>query len=308
MILVTGALGQIGHGLVPALQRAWGKDRVLATDIRASDEQMRVDVLDLEALRVFAAKYRPVEIYHLAAALSATAETHPYLAWRINVEGLWNILQVAKEYGIHKVFWASSIAVFGPSSRPTAPQIGYLDPVGLYGIAKLAGEKLCAYFYHKQGLDVRAIRFPGVISPDFLPTGGTTDYAVHMVYYAIEKGRYTSYLSPDLTLPMIYIDDVVRAIQLLMQAPREKLRIHEAYNIQAFSLSPSMLCEEIRAYVPHFVCEYKPDFREMLARSWPEQVEDSYARSDWGWQPSYDLSQTVRMVYSYIKQTYYGSA
>lgn len=308
MILVTGALGQIGHSLVPALEREWGKGKVLATDIRASEEQMRLDVLDLESIRAFITRYQPTEIYHLAAALSATSETHPHVAWRVNVEGLWNILQVATEQGVHKVFWASSIAVFGPSNRPTAMQIGYLDPVGLYGIAKLTGEKLCAYFYHKHGLDVRAIRFPGVISPDFLPTGGTTDYAVHMIYHAIEKGRYTSYLSPEVTLPMIYIDDAIRAIQLLMRARHEDLRIRDAYNIQAFSLSPATLCEEVRAHLPSFVCEYKPDFRELLARSWPERVEDSYARSDWGWQPSFDLKETVRLVYSHIKQTYHGSS
>lgn len=287
---------------MPALQ-ARGYT-VYATDIRPlpyDTETAHLDVRDAEALRRLLSQWKPQEVYHLAAFLSARSEEHPHLGWEVNFTATWNIFELCLQAGVERVFWPSSIAVFGPHTpKHNTPQYPPTDPVGLYGIAKLAGERLAEYFFHKHGLDVRSVRFPGVVGPGHLPSGGTTDFAVHMFYEAAEKGSYTVYLEPDTTLPMLYIEDAVQAILQLMQAPAEKLTVRSSYNIQGLSFSPAQLEAEIRKKLPNFRCIYKPDFRQELARSWPERIDDTYARRDWGWQPRYDLPALCEAMWQAI--------
>ncbi|MCS7152409.1 MAG: NAD-dependent epimerase/dehydratase family protein [Bacteroidia bacterium] len=289
--LITGAGGQIGHALVPALLHEGYE--VLATDVIPLDYSTAtayLDVLDKEAVRKVLKEWRPQEVYHLAAYLSAKSEAEPEKGWTLNFTSTWQIFELCVEAKVERVFWASSIAVFGPHTpREATPQYPHMDPIGLYGIAKLAGERLAEYYYWRYGLDVRSLRFPGVVGPGHLPQGGTTDFAVHMFYAAAQQGSYTCYLLPETTLPMIYIDDAIAGIIQLMKAPREKLSVRGAYNIQGLSFSPRDLEREIQKTIPHFTCRYEPDFRQKLAESWPRSIDDRYARADWGWQPKYDL-------------------
>lgn len=297
--LVTGAGGQIGQALVPTLLKKGYT--VLATDIRPLDfptETRLLDVTDTEALRTLLKAWKPDQVYHLAAYLSARSEKEPHGGWALNFSANWALFEAALESGVQKVFWASSIAAFGPHTpRSHTPQHTIMDPIGLYGIAKLATERLAEYFHQRYGLDVRSVRFPGVIGPGHLPQGGTTDFAVHMFYEARQKGAYTCYLAPHTRLPMLYIDDAIQAILQLMAAPAERLSVRSAYNIQGLSFSPAELEAEIRKQVPHFSCRYEPDFRQKLAESWPESLDDTPARQDWGWNPHYDtlprLSQAM---------------
>lgn len=300
--LVTGAGGQIGQALVPALlEKGY---TVLATDIRPLDfptETRLLDVTEAEALRTLLKTWRPEEVYHLAAYLSARSEQEPHRGWTLNFSANWTLFEAVLKEGVQKVFWASSIAAFGPHTpRHRTPQHTIMDPIGLYGIAKLATERLAEYFHQRYGLDVRSVRFPGVIGPGPLPQGGTTDFAVHMFYEAWQKGTYTCYLAPHTRLPMLYIEDAVQAILQLMAAPAERLSVRSAYNVQGVSFSPSDLETEIRKQVPHFTCWYEPDFRQKLAESWPESLDDTLARRDWGWAPRYDLPRLCQVMWDSI--------
>ncbi len=299
--LITGAGGQIGQALVPALIQAGYE--VIATDIRLLSypvEQALLDVTDASALYQLMQDIRPNEVYHLAAFLSAKSEEHPRQGWKVNFEAAWNLFEVCRELKVEKVFWASSIAAFGPHTpRQATPQYPPMDPIGLYGIAKLALERLSEYYFYKHGLDVRSLRFPGVIGPGHLPQGGTTDFAVHM-FYAAPQGHYTCYLLPDTRLPMIYLSDAIRAILELMKAPAEKLTVRSAYNLHGLTLSPRDLEVEIQKRYPNFRCTYEPDFRQKLAESWPESIDDTAAQNDWGWKPEYDLNRLCEAMFEAI--------
>jgi nucleoside-diphosphate-sugar epimerase len=300
-ILITGAAGQIGSELALALRSRHGGSRVLITDIvrpagplAESGPFETLDVTDRAALGELLRKYRIDTVYHLAALLSATGETNPQRAWAVNINGLYNILEAARELGLGRVFSPSSIAVFGPATpRENAPQDTVLDPRTIYGVTKVAGELLCDYYVRKYGLDVRGCRYPGIISHQTLPGGGTTDYAVAIFYEAVKNGRYTCFLRADTRLPMMYMPDCLKCTLDLMEADFAGLKHHANFNVTAMSFSAGELAAEIRKKMPAFVCEYEPDFRQEIADSWPDSVDDSAARREWGWKPSYDL---VRMT------------
>src|SRR5579863_6203247 len=295
-ILVTGSAGQIGAELVPRLRSVYGKDNVVAGFHRAglpgsaSDgPSVSVDVSDYDALAAVAKETGADTIYHLAALLSATGEKDPQLAWRINMDGLRNVLEVARKGGIARVFWPSSIGVFGPDApRKSAPQNSPLNPTTIYGVTKVAGELLCNYYFLKYGLDVRCLRYPGLISSEAPPGGGTTDYAVEIFYEAIRKGTYTCILTEDTVLPMMYMPDALDATVSVMKAgsvPR-----HLGYNLAAISFSAGELAAEIGKHIQGFTVKYSPDARQKIADSWPMSIDDKEARSDWGWAPRYDLA------------------
>ena len=296
-ILVTGSAGQIGAELVPRLRSVYGKDKVVAGFHRAglpgsaSDgPSVAVDVSDYQALARVAKESEADTIYHLAALLSATGEKDPQLAWRINMDGLRNVLEAARVGGITRVFWPSSIGVFGPDApRNSAPQNSPLNPTTIYGVTKVAGELLCNYYFLKYGLDVRCLRYPGLISSEAPPGGGTTDYAVEIFYDAIRKGTYTCFLREDTVLPMMYMPDALDATVALMH--EDSVPRHLGYNLAAISFSAGELAAEIRKHIPGFTVAYSPDQRQKYADSWPMSIDDKEARSDWGWAHKYDLAR-----------------
>lgn len=296
-ILVIGAGGQIGIELCYALNQVYGKHSVIASDIKPipdlSDNPFELlNVLDKNQLLEVVKKHHITEVYLLAALLSATAEKDPAFAWKLNMEGLFNILDLAKEKYIQKVFWPSSIAVFGPSTpKQNTPQYTIMDPNTVYGISKLAGERWCEWYFQKYQVDVRSIRYPGLIGWRSQPGGGTTDYAVHIFYDAIKHKKYTCFLSADTMLPMMHIEDAVRATIQLMQAAPEQITIRSSYNLAAMSFTPQQLADKIKMHIPDFQIEYQPDFRQNIAKAWPQSIDDSYARKDWGWNPFYDLDK-----------------
>lgn len=297
-ILVTGAIGQIGSELTALLRTRHGADKVIASDIAAPSPAFGeagpfelLDVTDREALKTIVRKHRVGTIYHLAAILSAVGEKHPDKAWRVNMDGSHAVLEVAREEQRVRVFVPSSIAVFGPATpRRRTPQDTILDPRTMYGVSKVAGEYLCDYYVRKFGLDVRGCRFPGIISHETLPGGGTTDYAVAIFYDAVKSGKYTCFLKEETRLPMMYMPDCLKSIVDLMDADSGRLKHHSNFNVTAMSFSAGELAAEIRKHIPGFVCAYKPDFRQAIADSWPESLDDSAARNEWGWAPSYDLA------------------
>ncbi len=298
-ILVTGSAGQIGTELVAALRARHGAANVLATDIVPSAAALagsgpfeKLDVTDGAALGGLIRRYRIEEIYHLAAILSATGEKNPGLAWRVNMTGLYTVLEAARENGIGRVFSPSSIAVFGPSTpREATPQDTVLSPTTMYGVTKVAGEQLCDYYVLKYGLDVRGCRFPGIVSHQALPGGGTTDYAVAIFYEAVKHNRYTSFLRADTRLPMMYMPDCLKSVLDLMAADFSRLKHHSNFNLAAMSFSAGELAAEIRKHRPEFVCTYEPDFRQAIADSWPVSIDDSAARAEWDWRPDFDLAR-----------------
>ena len=300
-ILITGACGQIGVELTMALRQRHGNDNVVATDIQPapalvanSGPTERLDVTQREALAALVERYRIDTIYHMAAILSATGEEKPRLAWNVNTGGLYNVLEVAREHGVKRIYHPSSIAAFGPETpKDATPQETVLRPTTMYGITKVTGELLGAYYARRFGLDVRGIRYPGVISSEALPGGGTTDYAVAIFYEAIRHKRYTCFVREDTVLPMIYMPDCIRATLMLMDADVGCLKHAAEYNLAALSFSAGELAAEIRKHIPEFVCEYKPDFRQQIADSWPRTIDDAAAREEWGWAPQYDLAALV---------------
>lgn len=303
-ILVTGAFGQIGSELVPALSAQFGSENVWCLDLQVpqgfSGNAVRMDIEDKASFRKFVEDKKITVIYHLVSLLSATGEKNPDLAWRLNLGSLKDILDLAHERQI-RVFWPSSIAAFGSTTpRDATPQHTVLEPKTIYGVTKVAGELLCQYYFSKYGVDVRSLRYPGILSWKTEPGGGTTDYAVDIFKQAVISGKYTCFLKPDTTLPMMYIDDAVAATIQLMQAPLENISIRTSYNLSAISFTPQELAEAISRIVPLTV-DYSPDFRQQIADSWPASIDDGIARADWGWQPSFGLTRLVDTMLSGFK-------
>jgi len=297
-ILVIGASGQIGVELTQALRKIYGAANVIASDLREENELLRgtgpyvsLDVMNKEMLHVQVIRQNVTQIYLLAAILSATGEKSPSLAWHLNMQGLLNVLEIAKEEKLTKVYWPSSIAVFGPTSpKQNWPQHTIIEPTTVYGISKYAGEFWCNYYHLKYGVDVRSLRYPGLISYKSAPGGGTTDYAVEIFHEALEEKKYTCFLNEDTFLPMMYMPDAIRATIELMEAPVEKISIRTSYNLSGMSFSPKEIATEIKKHVREFTIEYKPDYRLAIAQSWPQSIDDSVARKDWGWKEEYDLA------------------
>ena len=297
-ILVIGASGQIGVELTLALRKIYGNANVIASDLREQNSLLEgtgpyvsLDVMNKEMLHVQVIRQGITQIYHLAAILSATGEKNPGLAWHLNMQGLLNVLDIAREEKIHKVYWPSSIAVFGPTSpKKNCPQQTIIEPTTVYGISKYAGEFWCNYFYQRFGVDVRSLRYPGLISYKSPPGGGTTDYAIEIFYEALEEKKYECFLEENTYLPMMYMPDAIRATIELMEAPAEKISIRTSYNISGMSFSPKEIAAEIKKHIPDFRITYKSDYRQAIANSWPQSIDDSVARKDWGWKEEYDLS------------------
>ncbi|MDX2360438.1 MAG: NAD-dependent epimerase/dehydratase family protein [Crocinitomicaceae bacterium] len=303
-VLVIGAGGQIGTELVLELRRMKGTNNVVAADIKdeCSDAlkngpYVKMDVLDREAVRSYIITEKIKEVYLLAALLSATAEKNPAFAWKLNMEGLFTILDLGKENYLDKIFWPSSIAVFGPTTpQENTPQLTVMEPTTVYGISKLAGERWCEYYYNQYGVDVRSIRYPGLISYTSLPGGGTTDYAVDIFYQAKLGNDFTSFLTEDTALPMMYMADAIRGTIELMEAPKEKIKVRSAYNLSGCSFTPKEIATEIQKHVNDFKISYKPDFRQEIADTWPGSINDNAARSDWGWNENFNLSSMVEKM------------
>ncbi len=304
-ILVIGASGQIGVELTLALRKIYGNVNVVASDLREQNPLLHgtgpyvsLDVMNKEMLHVQVLRQGITQIYLLAAILSATGEKNPALAWHLNMQSLLNVLDIAKEEGLRKIYWPSSIAVFGPTSpKKNCPQKTIIEPSTVYGISKYAGEFWCNYYYNKYGVDVRSLRYPGLISYKSAPGGGTTDYAVEIFLEALEEKKYQCFLQEDTYLPMMYMPDAIRATIELMEAPKEKITIRTSYNLSAMSFSPAGIAAAIKKHIPEFEISYKPDYRQAIADSWPQSIDDSFAANDWGWKPEFNLdSMTADML------------
>jgi nucleoside-diphosphate-sugar epimerase len=310
-ILVTGSSGQIGSELVMALREIYGGENVIASDkcpnvpekIKKSGPFELLDVLNKDAIASIIDKYEVNAIVHLAAILSAVGEKNPMLAWNININGMLNVLELSREKNIERVLIPSSIAAFGPSTPvDNTPQETILKPTTMYGITKVAGELLADYYVAKYGMDVRGLRYPGIISNETLPGGGTTDYAVAIYYDAIRNGKYECFLSENTMLPMMYMPDCLKATIDLFQADKSKLKHFSDFNVGAFSVTPKLMAESIRKYIPNFEITYKPDFRQAIADSWPNSIDDSCARKEWGWKPSFDLDLMTKDMLKVIEE------
>jgi len=308
-ILVIGASGQIGVELTLALRKIYGNANVVASDLREENDLLKgtgpyvsIDVMNKEMLHVQVIRQSITQIYLLAAILSATGEKNPNLAWNLNMQGLLNVLDIAREEKIYKVYWPSSIAVFGPTSpRQNCPQQTIIEPTTVYGISKYAGEFWCNYYHQRFGVDVRSIRYPGLISYKSAPGGGTTDYAVEIFHEALEEEKYTSFLQEDTYLPMMYMPDAIRGTIELMEAPASKISIRHSYNLSAMSFSPKEIGAEIKKHMPEFTLDYKPDYRQAIADSWPQSIDDSVATRDWGWKPEYSLERMTKDMLENLK-------
>ncbi len=298
-ILVIGASGQIGVELTLALRKLYGNNNVVASDLREENPLLHgtgpyvsLDVMNKEMLHVQVIRQNITQIYLLAAILSATGEKNPNLAWHLNMQGLLNVLDIAREEKLHKVYWPSSIAVFGPTSpRTNCPQKTVIEPITVYGISKYAGEFWCNYFHQRYGVDVRSLRYPGLISYKSAPGGGTTDYAVEIYLEALESKKYNCFLREDTYLPMMYMPDAIRATLELMDAPADKISVRTSYNIAGMSFSPKEIAASLQKHIPEFTIQYKPDSRQSIADSWPQSIDDTIANNDWGWKPQYDLDK-----------------
>ena len=309
-ILVIGANGQIGTELVTALRDKYGAEQVIASDINSPTYAIRhsgpfefVNVLDKDNLHHIFTKHQPTQVYLLAAILSAVGEQKPKMAWDLNMTGLIQILDYAVEFGVKKVFWPSSIAVFGPHSpQENTPQYCVMDPNTVYGFSKLAGERWCEYYYNKHGLDVRSLRYPGLISWRTSPGGGTTDYAVHIFHSALKEGKYECFLSADTRLPMMFMDDAIRATINLMDAEVGDISIRSSYNVAGISFTPRELADQIKKHIPEFEISYSQnDPRQAIADSWPKSIDDSYAQDDWFWEAEYNLERMTAMMLTNLK-------
>lgn len=309
-ILVIGASGQIGVELTLALRKIYGNSNVIASDLReenplltGSGPYVSLDVMNKEMLHVQVIRQGITQIYLLAAILSATGEKNPSLAWNLNMQSLLNVLDIAKEEKLTKVYWPSSIAVFGPTSpKQNCPQKTVIEPSTVYGISKYAGEFWCNYYFNKYGVDVRSLRYPGLISYKSAPGGGTTDYAVEIYIEALEEKKYECFLQEDTYLPMMYMPDAIRATIELMEAPKEKINIRTSYNLSAMSFSPKEISAEIKKHIPEFEMTYKPDYRQQIADSWPQSIDDFVASKDWGWKPEYDLALMTKDMLENLKK------
>lgn len=298
-ILIIGAGGQIGVELTENLSAIYGHQHVIPSDLKPSalfnnNTFETLDALDKNAVFDVVKKHGITQIYHLAALLSATGEQNPMFAWKLNMESLFHVLDLAKEKHIKQLYWPSSIAVFGPTTPAhQTPQYTIMEPSTIYGISKQAGERWCEWYHKKFGVDVRSLRYPGLIGWKSAPGGGTTDYAVHIFHEALKQGAYECFLSEETALPMMHMEDAIRATIELMQAPSEKIKIRSSYNLSGISFSPKQIAAEIVKHIPDFKITYKPDFRQAIADSWPKSIDDSFARKDWGWQEKYQLNGLV---------------
>ncbi|TVR37500.1 MAG: NAD-dependent epimerase/dehydratase family protein [Cryomorphaceae bacterium] len=311
-ILILGAAGQIGSDLTEALRARYGAEAVVASDLHQGIPQaleggpyVQLNAMDRQAIEDIVQRFEITQVYHLVAMLSATAEQHPLKGWELNMQTLFHCLEMAREQKIKRLYWPSSIAVFGPRSpRQNTPQHTILEPSTVYGISKVAGESWCEYYHQKYGVDVRSVRYPGLISYRGAPGGGTTDYAVHIFHEAIKHGHYTSFIQADRSLPMMYMPDAIRATLEIMHAPADKVRLRSAYNIAGMSFNPEEIAASIRRKLPDFSIDYAPDYRNEIAANWPASVDDSAAHNDWGWQPEYDLDRMVDDMLEQLRQTY----
>jgi len=309
-ILVIGACGQIGVELTLELRKIYGGHNVIASDLRAENDLLKgtgpyvsLDVMNKEMLHVQVIRQNITQIYLLAAILSATGEKNPNLAWSLNMTSLLNVLEIAKDENVHKVYWPSSIAVFGPTSpKINCPQQTIIEPITVYGISKFAGEFWCNYFNQRFDIDVRSLRYPGLISYKSEPGGGTTDYAVEIFHAAVEENHFDCFLKEDTYLPMMYMPDAIRATIELMEAPVEKISVRTSYNISGVSFSPKEIADEIKNHLPDFTISYHPDYRQAIAQSWPQSIDDSVARKDWGWKPKYDLPALTAEMLKNVKK------
>ncbi len=301
-ILIIGACGQIGTELTMALREKYGNQSVIASDIReGSDLLMQsgpfelMDATDYGAIEDVVMHYEIEDVYLMAAMLSATGEKFPMRAWNLNMNSLFNVLNLAKDKKVDKIFWPSSIAVFGPNTpREATPQQTLMDPTTVYGISKQSGERWCAYYHAKYGVDVRSVRYPGLISWKTLPGGGTTDYAVEIYHSALEEKRYTCFLQKGTKLPMMFMDDAIRATIAIMNADPKDIKVRSSYNLSAMSFGPEEIADSIATHIPDFKITYQPDFRQQIADSWPSSIDDSEAKADWGWAPEFDLATTTK--------------
>ena len=309
-ILVIGSNGQIGTELVLSLRERYGKEAVFAADLSEScpaiiinGPYVQLDVLQKEAIREYIISNEIKEVYLLAALLSATAEKNPDFAWKLNMEGLFTILDLAKEKHIDKIFWPSSIAVFGPTTpADKTPQYTIMEPSTVYGISKLAGERWCEYYHNKHQVDVRSLRYPGLISYKSPPGGGTTDYAIDIFHKATAGVDYDCFLNETSALPMLFMDDAIRATIELMEAPSEQIKIRSSYNLAGVSFTPKELSEAIKKQLPDFKITYNPDFRQAIADSWPNSIDDAITEQHWGWKPRFDLPKIVDEMIKNIKK------
>jgi nucleoside-diphosphate-sugar epimerase len=307
--IIIGAGGQIGTELTLALRNQYATDQIIAADIKEvaptliqDGPYVQMDILNRDAVRSYIIDNQIETVYLLAALLSATAEKNPDFAWKLNMEGLFTILDLAKEGYVKKIFWPSSIAVFGPTTpADNTPQHTVMEPSTVYGISKQAGERWCEYYYNKFGVDVRSIRYPGLISYKSPPGGGTTDYAVDIFYKAKKEGKFTCFLSKDTALPMMFMDDAIRATIQLMDAPASRLRIRSAYNLGGISFTPEEIASSIKNHLPSFEMTYEPDFRQAIADSWPNSIDDSYAQADWEWKLGFDLERMTEVMLKNIQ-------
>ncbi|WP_282089904.1 NAD-dependent epimerase/dehydratase family protein [Aquimarina algiphila] len=309
VILVIGANGQLGSVLTESLKHKFGNSNVIASDLRPREGYEGIfeiiDATDMNRIHDVVTQYNVTQIYHLAAILSAKGEQTPLTTWDINMKTLFNVLEVARHHKIDKVFFPSSIAVFGEGAPlNNTPNNAYLDPATVYGISKAAGENWAQYYFMRYGLDVRSIRYPGVIGYQSLPGGGTTDYAVDIYHKAVLKEEFNCFLKEDATLPMIFMDDAIRATLELMDAPKEDITIRTSYNIAGISFSPAEVASEIRKLYPDFKISYEPDFRQEIASRWPKSIDDSAARKDWSWKPKFDLESITGTMIEKLKENY----
>jgi len=301
-ILVIGANGQIGSVLVAHLRKIYGEDHIIASDLQEPVVQqgrfIQLDATHADSLAEVVRKHQVTQIYHLAAILSAKGEQDPMNTWSVNMQSFFNVLEVARNFNVKKVFYPSSIAVFGAHApKCNTPQWSPLDPLTVYGISKVAGENWAQYYHKRYGMDVRSVRYPGIISYQSLPGGGTTDYAVDIFHKAVQNDKFECFLNPDSRLPMIYMDDVLEGTIQLMEAPANQIKVRTSYNLAAMSFTPEELASEIQKHLPQFTINYQPDFRQDIADSWPDSIDDTPAREDWNWKPRFDLSlMTTEML------------
>jgi len=307
-ILLLGAGGQVGVELTKRLREIYGNDHVIASDIKQETETdldgryLMLNVLDGKLLSDIIQEYKITQVYHLAALLSATAEKNPMFGWELNMQSLLNVLNIAKDQKLERVYWPSSIAAFGVNTpRHNTPQNCIMDPNTVYGISKLAGERWCEYYFQKYGVDTRSIRYPGLISWAAEPGGGTTDYAIHIFHQAILHGKYECFLSADTELPMLYLPDAINATVNIMTTEAVNIKQRGSYNLAGFSVTPAQLAVEIKKHIPEFEITYKPDFRQGIADSWPASIDDSDARKDWNWNHEYDLTKMVTDMLHHLK-------